>query len=427
MLTTREWATLFWLAVLLVFALRSRDFRESLVAVVKSFRGLLVPLLLFGAWVTGVVWVAAQLGLWQTSMLKDTLFWSVPGLALFVASIRAAEVGFFRKQLRDALGFAVLVGFYLNLTTLDVWWEILLQLVLFILVLVTTMADYRKELQPYKRPAEVMLVLIVLLLLIPPTQHFVSDWGTIDAASTTRDFLLPVWLTLGALPFIYGFSLVSTYEQVFMHLGARSPGRRTSWRARLAVVATFHVRLRALDAFNGNETEELATARSFVAAHRAIASQRALIQARATAKKKAADDLVRYAGVAGTDAEGRQLDRREFKETIDSLEMVSVSQMGWFGRDNRYHGDLLERFGSGLLRGLPEDNHGITVKVSRSGQSWFAWRRAPSGRCFAIGAAGPPPDQWYYDGPEPPKGYPGKDASWGDGPFDQGPNWLSPD
>ena len=40
-----------------------------------------------------------------------------------------------------------------------------------------------------------------------------------------------------------------------------------------------------------------------------------------------------------------------------------------------------------------------------------------TGWCFAIGAAGPPPNQWEYDGPEPPKGYPGEDVSWGDGPF----------
>ena len=42
-----------------------------------------------------------------------------------------------------------------------------------------------------------------------------------------------------------------------------------------------------------------------------------------------------------------------------------------------------------------------------------AWRRTIAGWCFAIGAAGPPPDQWLDDGPNPPRGFPGEDPEWG--------------
>jgi hypothetical protein len=65
------------------------------------------------------------------------------------------------------------------------------------------------------------------------------------------------------------------------------------------------------------------------------------------------------------------------------------------------------------------------VQVSPGGGSWHAWRRTPSGWVFAIGAAGPPPDQWEYDGAEPPSGFPGESPDWGSGPFDydSAPNW----
>ena len=45
------------------------------------------------------------------------------------------------------------------------------------------------------------------------------------------------------------------------------------------------------------------------------------------------------------------------------------------------------------LHGLPRES-GITLHVARDGQSWYARRRTVTGWCFAIGAAGPPPDQW---------------------------------
>jgi hypothetical protein len=51
---------------------------------------------------------------------------------------------------------------------------------------------------------------------------------------------------------------------------------------------------------------------------------------------------------------------------------------------------------------------------AKKGRAWYAWRRTVTGWCFAIGAAGPPPDRWEYDGPEPPGGFPSKGRGWGD-------------
>jgi hypothetical protein len=75
-----------------------------------------------------------------------------------------------------------------------------------------------------------------------------------------------------------------------------------------------------------------------------------------------------------------------------------------------------------MLKNLPAD-HGIHLVVAKNRQSWYAWRRTISGYCFAIGAAKAPPDQWLYDGQEPPKGFPGKDPIWGAAPF--GPDAMN--
>ena len=73
-------------------------------------------------------------------------------------------------------------------------------------------------------------------------------------------------------------------------------------------------------------------------------------------------------------------------------------------------------------RGLPAE-HGITMHVSKNGQSWYAWRRTPSGLCFGIGAAGPPPDQRFYEGMEPPRGFPKVSPDWSLPPHERGLNW----
>jgi hypothetical protein len=99
--------------------------------------------------------------------------------------------------------------------------------------------------------------------------------------------------------------------------------------------------------------------------------------------------------------------------------------MGWYRRDgaSAYRPELLERLGSFEDRGLPEP-HGIVVRVSDDGQRWFGYRRTVTGWVLAIGAAGEPPNQWLYDGPEPPNGFPGDDPAWGASMFSsRAQNW----
>ena len=122
---------------------------------------------------------------------------------------------------------------------------------------------------------------------------------------------------------------------------------------------------------------------------------------------------MRYAGIDGTDSEGRRLDQREFKETTKALRWLATCHMGHYRRRNRYDPELLALLGDGFARHGLANEHGIGMKVSEDGQAWFAYRRTITGWCFAIGAAGPPPDQWEYDGQDPPRGFPGRDPMWG--------------
>ncbi len=61
--------------------------------------------------------------------------------------------------------------------------------------------------------------------------------------------------------------------------------------------------------------------------------------------------------------------------------------------------------------GLPED-HGISLEVSKDGQLWWAWRRTITGWHLGIGAIAPPPDEWFYEHPEPPAKPPGEYEQW---------------
>jgi hypothetical protein len=428
MLSNRELASIVWLVVGLPALLMWKPaLRPTFRAVVSLFLSpnVLAPLLLFAAWVVGLVWVGAQAGLWDRTMVKDTLLWAVSGFSLFVALDKAAEEPhFFRNRLAQAFGLTAGLEFYLNFSTLDLSWELALQPTILLLGLVPIVSARDPSLQTVGRFANGALALIVIVLLVNTTGYLTSNATTIDVPATVRDVVLPGWLTLFAFPAVYLLGLYSSYGRAFGYMRTGGQDNQVPWRIKLALVSEFHFRLRALHAFVKRWPPELAAATSFRGARLAISGQQAELRAEEAAAKKAADDLIRYAGVKGTDDGGRQLDQREFAETAEALEWLHTLEFSWYRKhDARYSDDVLSQFTSAFDRhGLPE-NHGIMMRVSRSGQSWFAWRRTPSGWCFAIGAAGPPPTEWYFDGPEPPRGYPGSDQSWGDSQFEPGINW----
>jgi hypothetical protein len=97
--------------------------------------------------------------------------------------------------------------------------------------------------------------------------------------------------------------------------------------------------------------------------------------------------------------------------------------MGWYRNEPEGRYKLMpDAVLSALARGLPDD-HGIQMRVRPKGRSWYTWRRTVSGWVFAVGAAAPPSDQRFYDGPEPPEGFPSPRGTWGRLPFERGSNW----
>ena len=95
-----------------------------------------------------------------------------------------------------------------------------------------------------------------------------------------------------------------------------------------------------------------------------------------------------------------------------ALRSLAISQMGHYRNSGKkYRGDLLPILESGFVRdGLPQ-SHGIAMYVAPDGQSWYAERQTITGHWFAIGAGGPPSDQWLFDGTDRPSGFP-NEAEW---------------
>ena len=432
MLNSREMATLCWLGIAVLWVLNKKELRRDISRLLKLFLQppIIISLLAMFAWIGCELWIGNWLSLWSAALVKGTVLWVV-GTAIVLLfncqQVSSDPPHFVKQTMFQVVGVVVFVEYFINLYVMSLPVELVLQPVILILTLCATVGSFKPEYRSAKMLCAALLAVGGVALFIFTARGIYLGWREIDAHALLLDFALPVWLTIGLLPFVYCMSLVVAYDSVFRRVNSSTPDSRARWCARTALLTSFHICVRDLNQFHANWIRRLSAVSTFTDARRIIGEFRQQQRERARTVADEQERLRRYAGSDSTDEEGRRLDRREFKETIDALLTIHTCQMGWFrNRGERYRDDLLQILDDSLTRhGLPSES-GVTLRVSEDGQSWYAWRRTVTGWCFAIGAAGAPPDQWKYDGAEPPKGYPGNDQSWGSDPFSDevSPNWY---
>lgn len=413
--TNRELATgILVSALILLVTWRDHSFVGQIATIGRLLLGpkIAVPFALYALYVAALVTAGARLGWWSTILASDTAIWFVTaGSPLLMNIDAAAKPGFFGKTALATVGIGAVLVFYLNLVSMSLMGELALQTVLFFCGAIAVVAGRDRATLPARRLAQVTLLVIALWLAWITYIGLSANWAAADKVALAQSFALPVWLTIGCLPFVWLFSLVANYRAAATRAASGGEQGRSSWRLALALVLGFRLSNRDLRAYNGWRACDLARITSVREGVGIVEDFRAKLRAEEAARRTDTQNLHKYAGVLGTDAEGRQLDRREFKETKRALQWLSTCQMGWYNsRHEGYRPEMLEIQNNDFTRhGLPAE-HGITLVVSRRHRAWYAWRRAPSGYVFGIGAAKAPPDCWCYAGPEPPGSFPTENA-----------------
>lgn len=429
-LNTREWAILIWLAVLMAFAFTKADVRRAAGELPRRAFAPKVAavLVLYLAWIIGLVILATRHGLWRPELVKGTVVWSVTsGLALVFSSTEAATPGYFRRKVGEAIGLVVFMEYVFTLATFPFWIEMVMQPLAFFFAAAPAVVDGSDDQHIWQRVSATFFSLLGLAMLAHTGRTLFIARTAWDWELMVLEAIWPVLLALWVLVYVWAVAVLASYEQAFLRLNLYSGREKASWRSKIGLFFSLKLNLRWLhDAAKGG-TFHVARADTASGAYRAAQEFKARRIADERREAEYAANLVRFAGADEVDERGRPRDRREFRETTGALRWLHACQMGWYRRETvGYKPALIERFRDDFSRhGLPTPS-GISLVVSKDGRKWYAWRRTAGGRYFAIGAAGPPPDEWLHDGTTPPQGFPGLSPEWGDGPFSEttAPNWF---
>ncbi|HWI04684.1 MAG TPA: hypothetical protein VNT52_12810 [Acidimicrobiales bacterium] len=286
----RELATLLWLVVLFGVALSRPGGRSSLRGLVRTALSptILVPLAVLAAWVSALVYAASSVGLWDKDLATDTVFWFFfAGLVLFGNFTHASrEEHFFRRKVLAVLKVGVAVEVFSDFFVLNLPVEVFLVLLLTVLVGVSAVATLRHEYKQVKAVVDWLIAAITFGILGYVAVSLLNNWGVTDKGSLAREFALPVWLTVGVLPYVYAVGLLDAYGSVFRRIDWRSgAGRWARVGSKLALLSTFHVRAREVGKISARLEFGLASTSSFREARRMIRDSSAAAGERLTTKR----------------------------------------------------------------------------------------------------------------------------------------------
>ncbi|WP_316348706.1 hypothetical protein [Desulfuromonas acetoxidans] len=428
-LNNREWASLVWIGILAACVLPRTEVRQSLIPVIRSVLSpkLLIIWISLILWVVLIVFVAKHHKIWDSQLTKDTIVWTITvGLVSLTGFTKAHEQGFFRLAVVKTAGVTVFIEYLTSLSPFPIFIEILLQPLVLIFATAPILVKTPKEQLRWQGWSERFFILLALVFLGKTALSLMLDWNLIDWHLFVLRALWPISLGLWVLLLVFVWSVVSSYEQLFLRLEFAQPDSPGLWKNKAGTVMGLGFNLEAIHCVSGGSVYHIARAQSLRAAWLATRKLRSEWLEKKKAEQHYQENLVRFAGNPGVDAFGRSVDKREFRETRKALDWLGTCHMGWFRHNPlSYKHDLLDRLGDDFTRQGLSVPSGIVMKVSDDGSKWYAWRRTVGGHCFAIGADDAPPNLWHYDGPEPPTNYPGDAPEWGQSPFsnDASPNW----
>ena len=259
---TREIAIILWLFVLIIWILFQKNIRKSLFGVLKSLFQIKILSVIIAAIVyTGLaVLVLAKIGIWDWSLLKDTIYWflAVAFVLLMNTNKVNQEKGFFIKILKDNLKIILVLEFILTLYTFNLIAEIILVPILVFIGAMSAVSELKKEYLPVKKLFDFILSLIGIFFIIFALGKVFGDFQNIMTSQNLKTFILPPLLTVAFIPFVYFFALIMAYETLFVRLSIFNKNNPDIFKfTKRKIIRACHLNLPKLNRFTKESTQDL--------------------------------------------------------------------------------------------------------------------------------------------------------------------------
>lgn len=238
LLSSREWAIVTWLVLGLVWAVGQSSIRSSFASVLRAALHwkLLVPAGIVALYVLGIVSVYDALDLSYRRLWLDAALWFAYSIYVGGSAITArGDLDLWSKLVKKNLHGFVYIEILVNTYTFHYFVELTIIGVLVVVSIMNAVAGLEKRYKSVENLTEWLLAVFGFALFSYALVRAVDDPNTFRNVETLSAISLPAVLSVGYVPILYVFAVLSHYEQIFIRLDLgikKSPTfkRKVKWR-----------------------------------------------------------------------------------------------------------------------------------------------------------------------------------------------------
>ena len=221
-LSTREWATLIWGCIFMLYVLCHREIRKSLWNVIviffdKKLRILWEIILLY---VLTITMVFCYLPIWENIYIKDIIIWFLfSGLIYCMNAVSSeADETYIKKILKDNLKFTMILEFFMSTFTFNIWIELAIIPVITIITVMNVIAERKEEYKNVHKLLDSILAIAGFWIFYETIKIGINEYKQLNIINTLVSFMIPIVYLILIIPLEYILELYSKYEVLFLRM-----------------------------------------------------------------------------------------------------------------------------------------------------------------------------------------------------------------
>lgn len=249
----REVAILIWIAIFLSYSLSNKTIKDGFSSILMALKPVAIwgPLLIGSLWISLLVLALKELGFWDWSNLKTTVFWAFA--FAFYSMFQAIKIDFDSKYCKhlmlESFGLSAILMFIGSVYTLS----LLAELLILPFALSLSLMQVISAKNPKQKSAHNFVNYLLSLLGL----GYISYWGYSIYHNPQRlftfanfgDFMMPIILTIWYMPYLYLWKLIIVYELLFVALNRNIENAKLLRFSKLMAILNLKWSFKEIDQF----------------------------------------------------------------------------------------------------------------------------------------------------------------------------------
>jgi len=194
----RELSIALWLTALLLFLLSKPETRYGFKKLIVAFFDphILIIFSLAILYILTLTYSLNEIGVWEFSHLKTTIYWSIGALILMIKDSASAieKPGYIKKSIISQFELIAILSFISDFQTFPIFVELLIIPISWLFVAVQAYSDGNKEYKVAAKFSQSVLFIAGVSILSYSLYYLISSWEKIDKFNALSDLFVPAIL-----------------------------------------------------------------------------------------------------------------------------------------------------------------------------------------------------------------------------------------